>query len=129
MDIVTAAVIRDDTKVLIARRNKDKHLGGKWEFPGGKLEPNETPEQCLERELLEELSIKVNVREFICSNKFVYEHTAIELLAFNVQYISGDFRLVDHDKLQWVSIQELENFDFSDADKPIINKLMESPNA
>jgi len=68
---VTAAIIEKDGKVLIARRRKGSHLEGKWEFPGGKIEQKETPEECLKRELNEEFGIEAQIDEFICSNRYI----------------------------------------------------------
>lgn len=123
MQIVTAAVIVKDDKILIAKRKKGNHLESKWEFPGGKLEPNETPEQCLKRELLEEFNIETRIGEFFSSTIFEYKHTKIELLAYKAVYISGDFKLNAHEELKWVSPSEFDTYDFAEADKPIVIKL------
>ena len=66
MQIVTCAVIEKDGRILIARRKSGDHMAGKWEFPGGNIEPGETPEQCLKRELLEELGVEIGIDGFIC---------------------------------------------------------------
>ncbi|MDD3013542.1 MAG: 8-oxo-dGTP diphosphatase MutT [Candidatus Gastranaerophilales bacterium] len=122
---VLAGVIEKDSKILIARRKQNSHLAGKWEFPGGKLEANETQEECLFREIFEELGIKIKVCEFICSSKYSYEHISIELLAYMAQYISGEVFLTDHDEVRWVSKTELNNYIFAEADVPVVNKLIE----
>lgn len=123
MKIVTAAVIEKDGKILIAKRKKGSYLENKWEFPGGKLEPNETPEQCLKRELLEEFNIKTEIGEFIDSSIFEYEHIKIKLLAYRAFYISGDFKLNAHDEIRLIFPSEFDNYDFAEADKPIVKKL------
>lgn len=120
---VTAALIEKDGKFLIARRRRGEHLEFKWEFPGGKIEDDETPEECLARELAEEFGIKVAVKDFICSSKYVYSHIAIDLLAYRVEYVSGEFRLSDHDQIQWVSPDELAYYDLAEADKPVAYEL------
>jgi 8-oxo-dGTP diphosphatase len=102
---VTAAVLEKDGMVLIARRKRGDRLADKWEFPGGKLEKGETPESCLRRELQEELGI--------------------ELLAYRVIYLSGDFQLHDHEEIRWVSPADLASHDFSAADIPIVKLLIE----
>ena len=119
MTTVTCAIIEKEGKILIARRASDQTLAGKWEFPGGKVEVNESPEECLERELEEEFGIQVEVGEFITSNKHHYDHIDLELLAFHVKYISGEFTLTDHDTIEWVAPGELLNYDLAEADVPI----------
>ena len=125
MQRVTAAVIEKDGKILIARRKPGDSQAGKWEFPGGKLEPGETPEDCLTRELREELGIETEVGEFLCSSKFVYRHMAVELLAYKAVYVSGEITLHEHDQAEWVSPEALSEFDFCEADKPVVRKLKE----
>ena len=125
MQKVTAAVIEKDGKILIARRKGEDALGGKWEFPGGKLEPGETPEECLKRELREELGIETEVKAFLCSSRFVYRHMAVELLAYKTVYVSGEIALHEHDRIEWILPEALEDYDFSEADKPVVHKLKE----
>ncbi|EKE04183.1 MAG: hypothetical protein ACD_20C00098G0011 [uncultured bacterium] len=124
MQKVTAAVIEKDGKILIAKRKKGTRLEGKWEFPGGKLKCEETPEQCLKRELEEELGIETEVGDFICSSKYEYPHISIELLVYRVKYISGIFELTDHEEIKWVYPQDLSDYDLAPADIPIVNKLL-----
>lgn len=119
---VTAAVIIYKGKILIARRKRDQHMGLKWEFPGGKIRKNETPEACLIRELEEEFSVKTGIREFFHRNIHHYENKSIELISYIVNYTSGEFIPHDHEEIRWVTREELENFDFADADLPIVKK-------
>ncbi|OGR43855.1 MAG: NUDIX hydrolase [Elusimicrobia bacterium GWA2_61_42] len=121
---VTAAVIEKDGKILIAQRKLGDTLAGKWEFPGGKLEPGETPEACLKRELMEEFGVETAIGEFICSSKFEYKHLPIELLVYRAQHLSGEYKLNDHDRIAWVTSAELVNYDFSSADIPVVNLLV-----
>ena len=121
---VTAAILEKDGKILIAKRETgDDLFAGLWEFPGGKIEEGETPEQCMARELKEELEIEVEVGELITSNKHKYPHGMFELLAYRVKHISGKIILNDHDEIKWVTIDEMTNFEFPPADTPIINYL------
>lgn len=122
---VTAAIIEQSGKILLAKRQKDDPLKGKWEFPGGKIEENESPEDCLRRELHEELGIDVIVGEFFCSSTFAYEHIAVELLVYRVASFIGDAKAYDHAELAWVAPSDLRNYDMPEADRPIINKLEE----
>jgi 8-oxo-dGTP diphosphatase len=120
---VTAAVIEKDGKILIAKRKRGDSQAGKWEFPGGKLEPGETPESCLKRELREELGIETEVGAFFCSSRFVYPHMAVELLVYRTSYVSGEITLHAHDRAEWIAPETLSGFDFSEADKPVVRKL------
>ena len=123
MTSITCAIIKKEEKILIARRAAGQKLAGKWEFPGGKVEDGESPEECLKRELEEEFGIQVEVREFITSNQHHYDHIDLELIAFRVKYVSGEFTLTDHDIIEWVAPVELLNYDLAAADVPIAKKL------
>ncbi len=124
---VTAAIIELENKILIAQRKaKDSLFGGLWEFPGGKIEDGETPEECMARELKEELEIEVEVGTLITSNKHRYPHGIYELLVYKVEHISGNFVLNDHNEVKWITIDELSKFDFPPANTPIINYLKNS---
>ena len=124
MQVVTAGIIEKDDKILIAKRQKGKYLESQWEFPGGKLEPGETPQECLRRELMEELNIDTKIGAFFTSNKFFCNNKEIELLAYKVSFISGDIKLNDHLDAKWVKLEELKNFDFVPADKKIVHELL-----
>jgi 8-oxo-dGTP diphosphatase len=121
---VTAAVLEKDGKVLIAKRKKGDRMGGKWEFPGGKLDLGETPEECLKRELKEELDIETEIGEFICSCKFSYFLVPLELLVYKAKYISGEVKALEHDEVLWVSPSELTQYDFVKADVVVMQKLL-----
>ena len=124
---VTAAIIESGDKILIAQRKSEDDLFGElWEFPGGKIEDGETPEECMARELKEELEIEVEVGMLITSNKHRYPNGIYELLAYKVEHISGNFVLNDHDKVKWITIDEISKYDFPPANTPIINYLKNS---
>ncbi|HBE88576.1 MAG TPA: 8-oxo-dGTP diphosphatase MutT [Elusimicrobia bacterium] len=123
MKQVTAAVIEKDGRVLIAQRKSGDALAGKWEFPGGKLEPGETPEACLRRELKEEFGVETEIGDFICSSEFEYKHFHIELLVYRARHISGEFQLHDHAAIEWVAPADLLKYDLASADIPVIEKL------
>ncbi len=120
---VTAAVIRKNGKVLIAQHAAGEHLEGLWEFPGGKIEKGETPEQCLKRELFEEFGINVRIGGFITESRFSYKRMNIRLLAYEVEYLGGDFSLKVHSAISWVTSDNLANYSFAPADIPILEKL------
>jgi len=129
MIFVTAGIIRKDDKILIAQRKtkarRARALEDKWEFPGGKIEKNESPEECLERELREELNIDVKVGELFTENVYSYPNLEVDILAFNVDYINGSLKLTSHSQVKWVKLSELSGYDFAEADRPIVKKLME----
>ena len=121
---VTAAVIIKNRQVLITQRHSDDDMGEKWEFPGGKIEAGETPEACLQRELQEELDIRTDVHEMFVISEYSYPTFDIELLAYRTTIRSGQIALSAHQDYRWVPIDELKTFDFLEADKPIVEKLM-----
>ena len=123
--IVIAAVIEKDGHVLIARRKHGKQHPGKWEFPGGTLEEGETHEQCLKRELQEELAATAEVGDLICASEYRYtpDYT-IRLLAYRATVISDAFNLNDHEEVRWVRPADLAGYDFPEADIPIIEELV-----
>lgn len=123
IEVVAAVILNKKKCILIARRKAEKMLGGKWEFPGGKVEKNEDHRLALERELLEELGIQTKTRDFIGSNSHSYGHTTINLNAYLSEYVDGVFQLSDHDKIEWVEIKDLTNYDLADADIPLIQKI------
>lgn len=122
---VTAGVIMDKDKVLITRRApKEKHAGG-WEFPGGKIEAGETPEECLARELKEELNIEVLVGEFCTEVTHAYGNKHINLKAYYCTIVGGEIKVSVHDKYKWVRLMDLLGYDLLPADVPIARKVME----
>lgn len=123
--IVAAAVIETDGRILIAKRKQGKMHSGKWEFPGGTLEEGETPEQCLKRELLEELALITDVGDLICTSEHSYTpEFTIKLLVYRTTIISGSFDLHAHDEIRWVKPADLFAYDFPEADVPIVEKLI-----
>ena len=121
---VIAGIVERDGRILIARRKKDDPLKNKWEFPGGKLESHESPEECLKRELMEELGIEIEVGDFFCSSSYRYRHVTVELSFYRVASFTGEIMLNDHQEIKWVSPAEMDSFDFPEADVPVIRKLL-----
>jgi 8-oxo-dGTP diphosphatase len=122
---VTAAVLEKGGRVLIARRKRGDRQAHKWEFPGGKLEAGETPEICLRRELKEEFGIDVAVDGFVGRSSHRYPHGRVDLLAYRVTHLLGNFQLHDHEEIRWVLPADLPSYDFSAADIPIVELLLE----
>ena len=121
---VTAAIFVNDGMLLIAKRKPTARLPNLWEFPGGKVEPNETPRECLKRELKEEFDIDVSVGEYVGSNIHTYDFGTIELMAFRASWEKGDFKLLDHEEIRWIFKHELDQFDFAPADRAFADQLM-----
>jgi 8-oxo-dGTP diphosphatase len=120
---VTAAIMIDNGKVLIARRKPTGRLANRWEFPGGKVETGETPQACLQRELAEEFEIEVTVEGFLGTTVHAYEFGIIELMAFRTRFGGGRFRLHEHSEIRWVRKDELPGFEFAPADWPWVEKI------
>jgi 8-oxo-dGTP diphosphatase len=120
---VTAAIVAKDNKIIIAKRGPDDRLAHKWEFPGGKIEINETSEQCLKREMKEEFDIDVSIGEYLGSSIYHYDHISIELMAYRTYWEDGEIDLKDHDEFKWISLGQLSEFDFAPADLVFVEKL------
>ena len=123
---VVAAVISQKNKILIARRKKGKHLELKWEYPGGKLENYEKEDDALKRELKEEFSIEASIGKYLTESFYEYDSININLKAYLVDSFSGDFKLADHDKIEWIKIEDIKKYDFAPADIPINDYLLEN---
>jgi 8-oxo-dGTP diphosphatase len=121
---VTAAVIEKDGAVLVALRKSTDRFGGVWEFPGGKVEPGELPEDGLRRELKEELGVETSIGPFLGSFPYVSESIDIELLAYRVSILSGRLELHDHEEVRWVRAADLGNFHFAEPDRPLVEILI-----
>ncbi len=120
---VAAAILVKDNKYFIAKRNKDKHLGGFFEFPGGKQDNNETLEQTVVREIKEELNIDI-----VVNKKLGEEHYKDDIINVHLHYFfctikGGEIKLNEHDDSAWVSKEEFKNYEFAEGDKDIISLL------
>ena len=120
---VSAALIFRNGKILIAQRHAKSHLGGLWEFPGGKREPDETFEQCLVREIREELGIEVEVGELFEDISHAYAEKTVRLKFFVCKLISGQPQPLDCAAFKWVEKTELADYEFPAADARLLKKL------
>lgn len=121
---VVCGVIFNDGRLLICRRKPDKVLGGYWEFPGGKIEIEEEPEESLKRELTEELQMKIFVEGHFKTVFHSYQHTEIELISYRCKFIESTFQMADHDSYEWVLPSQLLEWDLAPADIPIAVALV-----
>ena len=124
---VSAGLIRKGAKYLIAQRRKGSHLAGYWEFPGGKLEKGESPQDCLEREIEEELGIKIRAGQVLLTVEHAYQDKTISLYVMNGSVISGRPRTLECQAFQWVEIKDLQNFVFPPPDMKVIAYLNGTP--
>jgi mutator protein MutT len=120
---VVAAIIRRGGKILITQRFDKAHLGGMWEFPGGKVEAGETLKAALRREIQEELGIKIQVEDEYLRTEHDYPAKSIRLHFFNCTILEGEPQLLDVADLRWVEPAQLSDFQFPPADAELIAKL------
>lgn len=126
---VAAAILMDGHgRVLLTQRPERGANARKWEFPGGKLREGESPEECLRRELGEELGIQVEVGEIFQVVSHGYTWGSILLLAYLCRWTGGEIRLSEHMACQWTEIHRVPEFDLADADRPIAEKLSRCSN-
>src|SRR3954467_6768521 len=124
---VSAGLVFRNGKLLITQRHTDAHLGGLWEFPGGKREGDETFEQCLVRELREELGIEIEVGELVESLTHAYPEKTVVLKFFRCRWKQNEPRAIDCLDLKWVSAAELCDYEFPAADARLLQMLQDSP--
>lgn len=124
---VVAALIKKDDKVLIAKRaDGNPMVLGKWEFPGGKVEANESEKNAIEREMFEEFELKILAEKYLINNIYEYPSKTIDLRLYECKYLSGEFKLHDHFEYKWVSAQELLEYDLAPADIPLAEYVKEN---
>ncbi|APG28634.1 DNA mismatch repair protein MutT [Syntrophotalea acetylenivorans] len=123
--IVTAALLRKDSKILITKRPADKQQGGFWEFPGGKLQNNETPQQALKRELREELDLEIEVGAIFEVVYHRYDWGPVLILVYECLPLSEAIRNLEVDEHRWLTVEQLPEYDLLPADRPIIDKLLQ----
>jgi 8-oxo-dGTP diphosphatase len=122
---VVAAVIQSGDKFLACRRAPHKNLAGKWEFPGGKVEINETDTEALTREIKEELNVDVQVAELVAVSRGINGQQEIVMFSYFARLKSTKpTSSSDHDQLRWVSKAEIKSLDWADLDIPVIEALV-----
>ena len=128
LDVVCGLIMKDG-KCLIAKRNKDDHVKGKWEFPGGRRQGLEDEKKSLERAFTELYDIKTDIKDYLTHSICEYPGHIVDLKLYECDYISGDFMLSTHSEYKWVNIEELLDYDLAEADvilsKFLIKKYIE----
>ena len=120
---VACALIISNNKILITQRPLHKNQGGKWEFPGGKLQENETAAECIVREIMEELELDIDVGKQLDSIIHQYPSFTIELIPLVCSVKTGSITLHEHIGSEWLHVDELKHKDLCDADKKILVQL------
>lgn len=117
--VVTALIMKGDL-VLVGLRPEGKNLAGQWEFPGGKIEAGESPEEALKRELKEELAIDAEIGEIVFAGTHSYGETGILLIFYTVRFWKGEPKPIYHRDLKWVNLKELNALDIPGANRKIL---------
>jgi 8-oxo-dGTP diphosphatase len=123
---VACAIIEENGRVLATQRSAAMSMPLKWEFPGGKIEPGESPEECLRRELIEEIGITIDVVLALSPHTHRYNALIVTLYPFVCKISSGEIILHEHAALVWMKPEELHILDWPDADLPVIEKYRET---
>lgn len=121
---VTCAIIYFKDKILVTQRSEKMKLPLKWEFPGGKLEKDESEFECIKREIKEEINIDIDILEQLSNSVYDYGTFKINLIPFTANYISGEIILSEHKDYKLIDKSELADLDWAEADLPIVNELL-----
>lgn len=119
---VVAGIITDSGKIFATQRGYGDYKDF-WEFPGGKMEPGETPQQALARELREELSVEVDVGEFVCTVEYDYPGFHLTMHCFYCSVTGGTLTLLEHEAARWLDMEQIHSVDWLPADVVVVNAL------
>ena len=120
---VTAALVMRNDRLLISKRPEGSHLGGLWEFPGGKQEEGETLEDCIEREIMEELGIRIQAEKLLLSVIHEYHEKIITLYFFQCSLLDGEPISLDNQEIKWAEINDLKQYRFPPPDQKIVEYM------
>lgn len=121
---VVGAVVVDGGKILAAQRSEKMSLPGMWEFPGGKIEPGETPRVALVREMQEELLCSVEIGDQVASTRYEYDFGFVTLTTFYATLTDGEPELTEHSEIRWIDAADLNSVDWAPADVPAVETIM-----
>jgi len=121
---VICAIIERNDKVLVVQRSPTMKLPLKWEFPGGKLEKNESEEACLKREIREELNIEILPQKRLTPSVFSYPDVFIELIPYIAKQTGGELKLSEHARFEYLNKSDLLHLDWAQADVPIVKEYL-----
>jgi len=121
---VACAIIERDGLVLAARRSASMSFPLKWEFPGGKIDPGESPQECLHRELLEEMGVSVGIRAALPTHTHRYPDLSVTLYPFVCAIVSGQITLHEHAAVNWLAPEKLDSLDWLEADFAVIRSYL-----
>jgi len=121
---VAAAIILHEGQILISQRDEHSHLSGYWEFPGGKREPEESFEECVAREIREELNVDIEVEHFFEAVQYEYSEKIVLLKFYSCRYVRGEAQALGCRQCRWVPLRELGTYLFPPANEPILQKLL-----
>jgi len=121
---VTCAIILFGDRVFVVQRSENMKMPLKWEFPGGKIEPNETEEACIKREIKEEINIEIEIIKKLSQSQFDYPDISIHLIPFLANYKAGEVILKEHKQYQILKKNDLSILDWADADIPILKEFL-----
>lgn len=122
---VSAAIIMKDNKIFVTQRGYGEFKDW-WEFPGGKIEEGETPEECLKREIKEELEADINIDKYLCTVEFDYPNFHLKMECFICSLIDGHLELVEAEDAKFITKDQLDNIDFLPADLLVVKELKKS---
>lgn len=121
--ISTAGVAVKDGRYFIARRKPGTSIGESWEFPGGKTEEGETPEEGLKREYQEEFEVGITVKEQLCRGEFFNRGRRYILMAYYIEFTGGTMFLREHQETRWATLSEMKDLQFAESDRIILKAL------
>ena len=122
---VSAAIIMKDNKIFVTQRGYGEFKDW-WEFPGGKIEEGETPEECLKREIKEELKADINIDKYLCTVEYDYPNFHLKMECFICSLIDGHLELVEAEDAKFITSDQLDNIDFLPADLLVVKELKKS---
>ena len=125
VNLVGAAILDEKTKkFLVTMTSKDKQSGDLWQFPSGKIEEGESNEEALQREMREQLKCEIKIHKFLMDYTYEYSRLTVRLITYLCTISEGTPKLKEHEKMKWVSKEEIEDLSFSEEDRPTVDMII-----